>query len=587
MTNMIMTNMIPRPEHPNPQWERKNWINLNGEWQFEIDAVASGEDRGLHTAESLSGKINVPFCPESPLSGVNHKDFMLSVWYKRTVTFTEDQLKGNRVILHFGACDFRTKVWVNGKSAGLPHYGGYGSFAYDITKLLHAGDSLITVSAYDDVRSGKQAAGKQSLVYYSVGCRYTRTTGIWQTVWMEIVPESYIRHAVFYPDAENGTVSVNAELCGRGDFSAEVFYGGKKVGEAAKKNLSVSGQLEISLSEKHLWELGDGKLYDMVLRFGEDEVKTYFGLRHIELKDGRFYLNGRSVFQRLILDQGFYHDGICTAPSDEALERDIRISMEAGFNGARLHERVFEPRFLYHADRLGYMVWGEYGNWSMDHSDITNLATFLPDWLNTVKRDINHPSVIGWCPFNETWDFGPQRKRQDNEFLRIVYEETKRLDPTRPCIDTSGGYHVVTDIFDLHNYEQNIEKYAELNEKLAKDGDMEIDRLRDREKWHGEPVFMSEYGGIGFQLAVNEDGTGRKTSWSYGKSASSFEEFYARYRGLTHALLDNPKMMGFCYTQLTDVEQEKNGLYTYEDRTPKFDTAILREINQKKAAVED
>jgi len=580
-----MANMIPRPEHPNPQWVRENWTNLNGEWQFEIDHLATGEERGLAAAPSLSGKINVPFCPESPLSGVNHKEFMLGVWYKRTLTFSEEDLSGNRVILHFGACDFLTKVWVNGKLAGTPHVGGYGSFEYDITRCLTAGDNIVTVYAFDDTRSGRQPAGKQSLVHYSVGCRYTRTTGIWQTVWYEIVPESYIKYAALIPDAQNASVTVSAELCGSGDFSAEVFYEGKKVGEASKKNLSVTGMLEVSLSETHLWDLGDGKLYDIVLRFGRDEVKSYFGLRHIEMKDGRFYLNGRSVFQRLILDQGFYHDGICTAPSDAALERDIRISMDAGFNGARLHERVFEPRFLYHADRLGYMVWGEYGNWGMDHSNIANLANFLPDWLNTVKRDISHPAVIGWCPFNETWDFGPKKKRQDDDLIRIVYEETKRLDPSRPCIDTSGGFHVKTDIFDLHNYEQNVEKYEELNKKLAEEVSMEINPRRDRETWHGEPVFMSEYGGIGINLVTNADG--RKSSWSYGKSAGSYEEFYARYKGLTHALLDNPRLMGFCYTQLTDVEQEQNGLYHYEDRAPKFDPAILKEINQKKAAVEE
>jgi len=570
-----------------PQWQRSLWRNLNGEWQFEIDRSASGEARGLAAAPSLSGTITLPFCPESPLSGVNEKDFMLCVWYKRTVSFTEEELAGKRVLFHIGASDFLTKVWINGKLAGTPHRGGYGSFSYDITPLLTAGDNLFTVSAFDDTRSDSQPSGKQSTQYHSAGCCYTRTTGIWQTVWLEIVPENYIRYASYETDPQNSSVTVRAELCGQGDFSAEVFYEGRKVGAAVKKNRSVTADMEIQLSETHLWEVGEGRLYDIVLRFGEDEVKSYFGLRHIELKDGKFYLNGKSVFQRLILDQGFYHDGICTAPSDAALERDIRISMEAGFNGARLHERVFEPRFLYHADRLGYMVWGEYGNWGMDHSDITNLSVFLRDWLDTVRRDRNHPAVIGWCPFNETWDYGPLRKRQSDEFLRTVYEETKRIDPARPCIDTSGGYHVVTDIFDMHNYEQNVDRYRELNRKLEESGDMEIDNLRARQKWNGEPLFMSEYGGIGFRLEVNTDNTGRKDAWSYGKSASSYEEFYARYEALTHALLDNSRLMGFCYTQLTDIEQEQNGLYNYEDRSPKFDTAILRRINQKKAAAED
>ncbi len=575
---------IPRPEHPNPQWERKNWVNLNGEWLFEIDNARSGEHRGLQNAESLSGKITLPFCPESSLSGVGNKDFMFCVWYKRSVTFTEDELDGNRVIFHIGGADFETKVWVNGKLAGLPHRGGYTSFEYDITKLLKAGDNLITIACYDDTRSPRQPGGKQSPRFESHRCYYTRTTGIWQTVWYEIVPENYVKYAKIIPDLENISVSINAELCGEGDLYAEVYYEGKKVGEASKKNLSVTGQLEIKLSEKHVWELGAGRLYDLIIRFGKDEVKSYFGLRSIEMRGDKFLLNGKSVFQRLVLDQGYYPDGITTAPSEDALVKDIQCGLDAGFNGARLHQKVFEPRYLYHADKMGYMVWGEYGNWGIDYSNIAHLSTFLPDWLASVKRDFNHPSLVGWCPFNETWDY--EGKWQDPELLRIVYEQTKLYDPTRPCIDTSGNYHVVTDIFDIHDYEQNPEIFKTNYDKLYKEGTL-FDRHFRRQTWKGEPVFMSEYGGIGFKLEDNSFGGERKTSWSYGKSTGSYEEFYERYKGLTHAILDNPKMFGFCYTQLTDVEQEQNGLFNYSDRSPKFDMAIISEINKKKAAIED
>ncbi len=581
------TYQIPRPEHPNPQWERKNWTNLNGEWQFEIDNGKSGENRGLQNQDTLSSKITLPFCPESELSGIGNKDFMFCVWYKKTLTFTEEELSGNRVIFHIGAADFETKVWVNATPIGLPHIGGFTSFEYDITSALKAGDNIVTIACYDDTRSPKQPGGKQSPRFESHRCYYTRTTGIWQTVWYEIVPESYVKYAKIIPDLENVSVSINAELCGTGDLSAEVFYEGKKVGEASKKNLSVNGQLEIQLSEKHIWELGAGRLYDLVIRFGKDEVKSYFGLRSIEMKDGKFLLNGKSVFQRLVLDQGFYPDGILTAPTEEALIKDIQCGLDAGFNGARLHQKVFEPRYLYNSDKMGYMVWGEYGNWGIDYSDIANLSTFLPDWMASVKRDFNHPSLIGWCPFNETWDYGPQAKRQDPNLLRIVYEQTKLYDPTRPCIDTSGNYHVVTDIYDIHDYEQNPEIFKENYDKLYKEGELH-DRFKARQTWKGEPVFISEYGGIGFQLANNDYETGRRTtSWSYGKSTFSYEEFYERYKGLTHAILDNPRMFGFCYTQLTDVEQEQNGLFNYADRTPKFDMAIISEINKKKAAIED
>ncbi|MBE6608778.1 MAG: beta-galactosidase [Ruminococcaceae bacterium] len=581
------TYQIPRPEHPNPQWERKNWVNLNGEWLFEMDRGASGENRGLQNADTLSGKITLPFCPESSLSGVGCKDFMLQVWYKKVLTFTEDDLSGKRVIFHIGGADYETKVWVNGTLAGLPHIGGYTSFEYDITKLLNVGENIITISCYDDTRSPMQPRGKQSEVYESKACDYTRNTGIWQTVWYEIVPESYIKYARIIPDLENVSVSINTELCGRGDLSAEVFYEGRKVGEASKKNLSVTGELEIKLSEKHIWELGHGRLYDLILRFGSDEVKSYFGLRKVEMQGMKFMLNGKSVFQRLVLDQGYYIDGVITAPTEDDLIRDIQCGLDAGFNGARLHQKVFEPRYLYHCDRMGYMVWGEYGNWGIDYSNLAGVANYLPDWLSAVKRDFNHPSIIGWMPFNETWDYGPQAKRCDPRFINIIYSQTKILDPTRPCVDASGNYHVVTDIFDVHDYEQNYTLFKEHYDRLYKENDL-YDRVgKVRQCWNGEPVMVSEYGGIGFQLENNGFAQGRKGNWSYGKAAFSFEEFYERYEALTTAILDNPMMCGFCYTQLTDVEQEKNGLFNFADRSPKFDMAVISRINKKKAAIEE
>ena len=580
-----MNRNIPRPEHPNPQWERESFVNLNGEWQFEIDRGASGHERGLIEAANLSSVINVPFCPESSLSGVGDKDFMLQVWYKKNITLTDAELNGKRLILHFGAADFVTTVYVGGKKVGNSHVGGYGSFEYDITAFVKAGDNLITVQCYDDTRSPRQPLGKQCPDYFSRRCSYTRTTGIWQTVWYELVPTSYIKHATLVPDLNNSSVSVSAELIGKGDLKAEVYFDGRKVGEGIKRDVSVTAAMDISLSETHAWDIGEGNLYDVVFTFGEDKVRSYFGLRHVELRDGKFLLNGKSIFQRLILDQGYYHDGILTAPSEEALIKDIDCSLAAGFNGARLHQKVFEPRFLYHADKKGYLVWGEYSSWGIDHSDLSNIDCFQSDWLSVVKRDINHPAIIGWCPFNETWDVSG--RQQNNELIRLIYEATKLLDPTRPCIDTSGNYHVVTDIFDVHDYDQNPETFREHYDLLFKEDKLH-DRFASRQTWRGEPVFISEYGGIGINLENNSYGAGnRKTAWSYGKSCFGYEEFYARYKGLTDAILDNPRMIGFCYTQLTDVEQEVNGLYEFETRKPKFDMEIISAINKRHAAIED
>lgn len=568
----------PRPEHPEPQFERPYWQNLNGEWDFEIDHGMSGEERKLYkTGSGLSGKITVPFCPESALSGVGHKDFMNAVWYRREFEPGIPDFH-SRALLHFGAVDYHAVVYVNGSTAG-EHKGGYTPFVFDITKFLKKGLNVLTVLAKDNTRSPLVPRGKQSELYHSHGCDYTRTTGIWQTVWLEFVPEKYIKKVKLYPDHVNGTLAFAAHTEGDGLLKAEAFYEGRPVGsaEVAAMGGAVSGI--IKLSEKHLWEPGSGRLYDLRLSFGADEVKSYFGLRNVRLDGNRFLINEKSVFQRLVLDQGFYPDGIYTAPADGDLVKDIELSMAAGFNGARLHQKVFEPRFLYHCDRLGYLVWGEYPNWGVDYSDPEALFAILPEWCEAVERDFNHPSVIGWCPFNETWDY--QGRRQKDDLLRVVYQTTKRLDGTRPCIDTSGNYHVVTDIYDIHDYDQNPATFKEHYDELATDGilyEQVNSRRGERQCHNGEPVFVSEYGGIQWSLGENK-------GWGYGSAPKTEEEFITRYKGLTDALLDNPAIFGFCYTQLYDIEQEQNGLYTY-GREPKFDMAVFKAVNSRKAAIE-
>lgn len=564
-----------RAEHPNPQFFRDEWENLNGEWEFAFDFGATGKERGLFTAEKLDKKITVPFCPESRLSGIEYKDFMHCVWYRREFTVPEPWRASGRVLLHFGAVDYQATVYVNGKEAGT-HTGGYTAFQMDITKLLTDGKNVVTVCAEDDNRSGLQPCGKQAHQYFSANCDYTRTTGIWQTVWLEHVPESHIRQFRFYPDRKNGRVSFEVFTTGTQELRVDVSYQGKPMGSTALSSDADVIRGEVQLAETHLWELGKGRLYDVELTYGKDTVKTYFGLREVKLDGYKFLLNGESVFQRLVLDQGFYPDGIYTAPTEEDLIKDIQLSLDAGFNGARLHEKVFEPRFLYHCDKMGYMVWGEYPNWGLDHSRMEALPAYLSQWREAVERDFNHPAIIGWCPFNETWDY--ENRRQWNPLLSSVYYLTKDLDPTRPCIDTSGNYHVVTDIFDIHDYDQNPETFAKRFEKIG-EGILE-NHCNDRQQYHlGEPVFVSEYGGI-------SRASDKEKGWGYGDSPEDDEAFYKRYEGLTTALLDNPYMLGFCYTQLYDIEQEVNGLYTYE-RQPKFELERIKAINTKKAAIEN
>ena len=573
-------NSIPRSEHPKPQFRRESWLNLNGEWGFEIDNGRSGKARGLsEPGAALAGRITVPFCPQSKLSGVEHKDFMLGVWYRRTVTLSEAQVSG-RVVLHFGAVDYRCEAFVNGTSVGT-HKGGYVSFQFDVTDAVHAGENVVTVYAEDDERDPMIPRGKQSEEFFSHGCDYTRTTGIWQTVWLEFTPKTHIEKVKFYPNVDEGSLWIAANLQGEGTLFVTARYEGRVVGQASVPSRSGLVQLALSLSEVHLWEVGCGRLYDIELSYGEDVVYSYAGLRSVRLDGRKFLLNGKSVFQRTVLDQGFYPDGIYTAPSDAALVRDIELSLACGFNGARLHEKVFEERFLYHCDRLGYLVWGEYPNWGLDHTRPEAVFSVLPEWLEELDRDFNHPAIIGWCPFNETWD--RDHRKQDDEVLRAVYLATKSVDPTRPCIDTSGNYHVATDIYDVHDYEQDAALFREHYDALKNGGEL-WDQVNHRgtgvrQQYDGElPVFISEYGGIGWALD--------EKAWGYGNMPKSPEDFIARFRGLADAILDNPKIMGLCYTQLTNVEQEQNGLYTY-DREPKFDVEIFKQILSRKAAIED
>ncbi len=575
--------MIPRHEFPNPQFERANWLNLNGEWEFETDRGVSGIDRRLFEKAHLDGRITVPFCPESKLSGIGDTDFQNCVWYRRDIEVPAEY-RNVRTVLHFGAVDHTTHVYVNGKKAGT-HIGGYASFSFDITDLLVDGKGSLCVCAVDDDRNPMYGHGKQSRIYPSHRCYYTRVTGIWQTVWLEFVPAVHINDFKLIPDVESNSLYIEADVCGKGVLVAKAFYDGKPVGSATVK-APYGGNVRtvLHLSELHLWELGAGRLYDLRLTYGEDEVKSYFGMRSIAFDGYRFLLNGKSVYQRLVLDQGYYPDGIYTARDEAALINDIQISMDAGFNGARLHQKVFEPLFLYHCDRLGYMVWGEYGNWGIDYSNLDCLPPFLHEWSEVLARDCNHPAIIGWCPLNETWAY--EDRRQNDEVLRTLYRMTRRIDPTRPCIDTSGNYHVETDIFDIHDYIQDPAVFAKGYAVSGPEEMLRVDRERHlrsnlyQGEYHGEPVFVSEYGGIKWDV-----NSGNSQAWGYGNAPVTEQEFKERYKGLTDCLLDAPYMFGFCYTQLYDVEQETNGLYTY-DRTPKFDMTYFKEVNTRRAAIE-
>ena len=570
---------IPRPEYPRPQFVRDAWDNLNGVWQFEVDQGDTGEERGLLNKARLDEEIVVPFCPESKLSGIGSTDFMRAVWYRRAF-HTQPEQRGKRVLLHFGAVDYDCTVWVNGVRVG-GHLGGYTPFVFDITPALADGENILTVRARDDTRSPMQPTGKQSAEHFaSQGCFYTRTTGIWQTVWLEYVNPSYLSSVRFRPDAANDRLYVSAQAVQAAGciLRVETFFDGQPTGGDSVLVRGGIADACVRVTGRHYWNVSEPNLYSVQLTLEKDgqvldRLDSYAGLRDVRFDGMRFLINERPVFQRLVLDQGFYPDGIYTAPSDEALKNDIALSQAMGFNGARLHQKVFEPRFLYHADHMGYLCWGEMASWGLDVSHHEATEVFLRDWLTEIKRDFSAPSIIGWCPLNETWDV--QGRKQMDDVPRTLYRVTKALDDTRPCIDTSGNYHVETDIFDLHEYEQNPDVFASY---YGKNAPLLYDRLAQRQTYEGQPTFLSEYGGIWWS---DTDDTG----WGYGQRPASREEFLDRYRRLTDTLLDNPAHFGFCYTQLTDVEIEQNGLYTY-DRKPKFPVAVIRQINARPAACE-
>lgn len=566
---------LPRPEHPRPNMIRAEWLSLNGTWEFgETDEEA---DARFLSAEPYPDKIVVPFCRESKLSGLDRKGFVKNVWYRRTFRKPADW-KSPRVRLRIDACDWKTRVWINGQFAGQ-HVGGSAPFRFDITKRLQDGDNTVVIHAFDDTRSGIQATGKQAHSEKSQGCVYTRTTGIWQTVWLEGIGSSFVRDLRVVPDLKGSRVLLQAEINGPCEgltFRATASIGDQVVGTAEVPADWRHNETVLPLSVKRPWTLEDPFLYDLkvaLVRGKEtvDEVKSYFGLREVTIRGAALLLNGKAVFQRTVLDQGFYPDGIWTAPSDAALRHDIELSKAVGFNGARLHQKVFEPRFLYWADKMGYLVWGEFPNWGLNYkNDAINLPV-INEWVEILRRDRNHPAVIGWCPFNET---PPEAGPLQNTIVQV----TREIDPTRPIIESSGYFHGVghPDVLDAHDYDQNPVSFRQRWTDSYGPGVSLPDRYRAGQSWQAIPFFVSEYGGIGWNIAGG---------WGYGGIPKDLDAFYARYQGLTDALLDNRYMFGYCYTQLTDIEQEQNGMVTY-DRKPKFDAQRIRKVQSRQAAYE-
>ena len=604
--------MIDRNEYPRPQFVRNEWVCLNGKWEFEIDQGDSGLERGL-LKRKLKDHINIPFCPESKLSGICNKDYLNSVWYRRELTIPSDW-KGKRILLHFQAVDYDATVWIDEVEVGR-HRGGFSPFSIDITESIHPGESKQLVVRARDRDDLPQPRGKQTRSYEGEGALYGRTTGIWQTVWMEPVPLIHLKRPRITPDLASQSFLIEQGITNSrpgtilkitiSDSQGEIRT------ETVKSDINFTPLISIKIPDDRLklWNPGDPNLYNLDINLldenGEviDSASSYSGMRNITISGKSIRINGESVFQRLVLDQGFYPEGLMTAPSDQALLNDIKLSMDAGFNGARLHQKVFEERFLYHADHLGYMVWGEFGDWgarglsALPHHQKFS-PSYITEWLEILERDYSHPSIVGWCPLNETWQPITDFISELDDITRGMFLATKAMDQTRPVLDTSGYSHRIidTDIYDSHDYEQNPKKFSENQKGLSDDKpymNTWWDHLKyDKDAWgrkimnewslgyKGQPYFVSEFGGIWW----NSDQE-HSQSWGYGERPKTIEEFYERFEKLCKVLLENKDMFGYCYTQLTDIDQEENGIYKY-DRSLKFNVERLRKIQTVTAAIE-
>ena len=596
MTNGMNT-AIPRPEHPRPDFMRETFLNLNGVWQFAFDDADEGAAKGWQCPDvKLDREILVPFCYQSKLSGIGPTDEIHPViWYRRKFAVPQE-MRGKRVLLRFGAVDYRAEVYVNGKHAG-GHVGGYTPFALDVTDLLCEGENDLCLRVQDDP-DRTQPRGKQYWKRGLMGCWYTPVSGIWQTVYMEAVGENHLRYVHVTPDIDRYQFTAEIALDRRPaqplELELTVSYEGtiKRVVRARAVDRIVRVPVDMMLNDSdgldviRLWSPHDPALYDLqvrVLNGGEaiDCVRTYFGMRKVELRDGHIYLNNTPLYQRLILDQGYWPDSLITPPSDEAIRLDLQYTLDFGYNGARKHQKLEDPRYYYWADKMGVLVWGEVPSaYEFSDETVSNLADTM---LGFIERDFNHPSIITWVPLNESWGvpriYAEPRQQAAG---RMLYHLTKAADGTRLCSSNDGWEQVTTDICALHDYTAEKAEFAAhfASRKAVEAHGCDLRPCYAQgETPTGEEAFLvTEYGGIAFTNVGAQGEMGGMETWGYHEKVTDEEAFFQRFEGVTGAIRAIPYCMGYCYTQLTDVQQEINGLLT-PDRKPKMDVERFKKAN--------
>jgi beta-galactosidase/beta-glucuronidase len=567
-------------------------MNLNGEWEFAFDDENEGLTLGWYDGRELPQRIFVPFAYQTELSGINDKSVHERVWYARTVELPPEFCDRD-LLLHFGAVDYAATVWVNGNEVGH-HQGGHVPFQFNIAPYVKRGSNRLTVRV-EDRQDPQQPRGKQSHTGLPHSIDYYCTSGIWQTVWLEPVPAMRIEELRVTADAKRNIVDVTVFLhapSAAWRVEVEVMEQGNRVAIAEDQTAVATGRLQITIPYAKLWSPEAPNIYDLQIRLYDgrrllDEVGSYTALRGIELRNGEFLLNGNPTYLKMVLDQGYWPDGYLTAPSDEALQNDIGWTKMFGFNGVRKHQKIEDPRWLYWCDRLGLLVWEEMPNareWSPKAEEL-----LTAEWQEAVRRDYNHPCIVAWVPVNESMGFpgiGQQHVGQ-YAFIERMVKVTRRLDSTRPVIDNDGWEHTdITDLCAIHDYTPTAAQLQERYLKTSETGELpprvwvgEKPLFARGSRYRRQPIVLSEVGGF---LTVPSDIPPEKRDMLYQFYASfeSPDEFVEKYRDLMQGISSLKFVAGFCYTQLTDVEQEINGLLTY-NREPKTTPQTIADINQE------
>ena len=579
--------------YPRPQLRRDVWFSLNGRWDFALDP-----DARWHSPDEVEwgGQIQVPFAPEAPASGIGHTGFFCACWYRRDVELPPRD-ETERWLLHFAAVDYGATVWINGVYVG-EHEGGNTPFTLDVTDAAGDRRCEIVLCAEDDPHDLAKPRGKQDWQLEPHSIWYPRTTGIWQTVWMECVPRTRIGRLAFTPNLARWEIGFEAWVDGerRSPLRLSVKLQNDATVLAADTYELVNGEVHrgIALSDpgiddsrnELLWSPDAPNLLDVRLELwggrGEliDTVHSYVGLRAAAVQGDRFLLNGRPYVLRMVLDQGYWPEGGLTAPDDDALRRDVELARAMGFNGVRKHQKIEDPRYLYWADRLGLAIWEEMPSaYRFTPQSVQRLSR---EWTDILTRDYSHPCIVSWVPINESWGVPnlPDNPRE-RHYVQALYYLTKTLDPTRPVIGNDGWESVATDIIGIHDYDDQPERIA----KRYHADDL-LPRLFKRERPGGRllvleghaqadlPVMLTEFGGIA--LAPS-----RSNGWGYSTSATA-EEFAEQYERLLAVVRNLGLLAGFCYTQFADTYQEANGL-VYADRRPKIPIARIAAATRGRA----